>query len=58
VPPKRIPHGQLTESVRALRDVAYRFLVRCYRAGFMDEARFREAAESVGTGIDLADLDR
>ena len=57
-PPKRIPKEQLMDSLRNLRDTTYRLLVRCYHAGFIDEARFRQSAESVGTGIDVSDLRR
>jgi hypothetical protein len=57
-PPRPIRDQELKEAVRELRDAAYHFLVRCYRAGFIDEARFREAAESIGTGIDVCDLKR
>lgn len=56
--PHRVPHGALKNSLQALRDAAYHFLVRCYEAGFIDETSLREAADSIGTGIDLSDLKR
>ena len=58
LPPRPIPEGQLREALRALRDAAYHFLVRCYRTDFFDETRLRQAADSVGTGIDVGDLKR
>lgn len=57
-PPRRVPHGALKTSLQALRDAAYHFLVRCYETGFIDEIRLREAADSIGTGVDLSDLKR
>lgn len=57
-PPKRVPHGALNGALRELRDAAYHFLVRSYKAGFIDEARLREAADSIGTGVDVSDLQR
>ncbi len=56
--PKRIPDSDLKESRRALRNAAYHLLLRCYKEDFIDEARLRQAADSVGTGIDLRDLKR
>jgi len=57
-PPRRVPHGALKTSLQALRDAAYHFLVRCYETGFIDESRLREAADSIGTGVDVRDLRR
>ena len=57
-PPKRVPHGALNDALRALRDAAYQFLLQCYKTGFIDQARLRDAADSIGTGIDLRDLER
>ena len=54
--PKSVPHKELKDALRALRDTAYRFLVRCHKIGFIDEARLREAADSIGTGVDVSDL--
>lgn len=56
--PRRVPHGALKSSLQELRDAAYHFLVRCYETGFIDETRLREAADSIGTGIDVSDLKR
>ena len=52
------PQRELKEALRALRDAAYHFLVRCHKTGFIDERRLREAAELVGTGINVSDLIR
>jgi hypothetical protein len=57
-PPRRVPHGALKDALQGLRDAAYRFLVRCYQVDFIDEARLRAAADSIGTGVDLSDLKR
>jgi hypothetical protein len=57
-PPKRIPHGQFKDAVWTLRDAAYQFLLRCHKAGLIDEAKLCAAADTVGTGVDVADLRR
>lgn len=55
-PPKPVPDRELTEALRAIRDAAYHFLVRCHKTGFIDVNRLREAADSIGTGVDVSDL--
>jgi hypothetical protein len=57
-PPKRVPHGAMNDALQSLRDAAYHFLVQCYKAGFIDEVRLRKATDSVGTGVDVSDLER
>jgi hypothetical protein len=54
--PKPIPHEQLQAARRELVDSAYGFLLRCYRAGLLDEEAFRKAAASAGTSVDPADI--
>jgi hypothetical protein len=56
--PRRVPHGALKSSLQTLRDAAYHFLLRCYETGLIDENRLREAADSIGTGVDVRDLNR
>jgi len=55
-PPRRAPHQERQGAERRLRDAAYSFLRRCYRAGLLDEDAFRIACARVGTNVDVADL--
>lgn len=57
-PPTRISSSELNLARKAVRDGAYRLLVRLYRAEWIDETRLRAACEQVGTGFDLGDLER
>jgi hypothetical protein len=54
--PKAIPNSELQSARRDLTDAAYRFLLRCYKLDFIDEARLRSAVDTIGTSIDVADL--
>jgi hypothetical protein len=54
--PKSVPDKELREASQSLRDAAYRFILRCYNTGFIGEKRLREAADSIGTGVDVSDL--
>lgn len=56
-PPKRIPARERNGAVQRLRDAAYHFLLRSHRAGFLDREALRDACASVGTSVDLADLE-
>jgi hypothetical protein len=56
--PTRIPEREMKDAKQRLRDATYRFLVRCHKSGFINEDTLREAADSIGTGIDLRDLNR
>ena len=56
--PARPPETEIKDARNRLRDSAYRFLVRCHKTGFIDEQTLRDAADSIGTGVDLADLVR
>jgi hypothetical protein len=55
-PPGRIPDAELREARRALREAAYRFLVRCFNEGFIDEPALRRDCDSLGLGIEASDL--
>jgi hypothetical protein len=57
-PPKRIPHTELQAARRELIDSAYRFLLRCHKAGILDETAFLAAVQSAGTSVDPADLSK
>jgi hypothetical protein len=55
-PPTRIPHNQLEQARRAVKDAVYHFALRFYRAGMLDETALRAACERVSTSVDAADL--
>lgn len=55
-PPRRVPHRARYAAERRVRDAAYGFLRRCYRAGLLEQDAFRVACASVGTNVDVADL--
>jgi len=57
-PPRRVPKEDLNNTLRELREAAYRFLVRCHKTGLIDETQFRQAADSIGTSVDVNDLGR
>ena len=57
-PPTRIRSQELDEARRRLKDAVYHFLLRCYRAGLLDEAGLKAACERAGTSVDLKDLKR
>lgn len=56
--PKRIPSSKLDAARRSVRDAAYHFLRRLYRAKWIDDVRLRAACEQVGTSMDIEDLER
>ena len=55
-PPVRVPSSDLKEMHRELSDTAYAFILRCYRAGFLDESKVRVLCERLGTGFDPHDF--
>jgi hypothetical protein len=55
-PPRRVPDGELRDARRSLCDAAYRFLVRCFHEGFIEESVLRSACDDLGIGIAAADL--
>lgn len=57
-PPTRIASQELDAARRRLKDAAYQFLLRCHRAGLLDEISLRAACARVGTSVDDADLER
>ena len=57
-PPTRIPSEQLGEARDRIRQSCYRFLLRSYRLGLLEEPAVREACERVGVGVEAEDLER
>jgi hypothetical protein len=55
-PPRRVPAGELKNARRTLCDATYRFLVRCFNEGLLDEAALRQACGGLGIGIETSDL--
>lgn len=55
-PPTRIASQDLDAARRRVKDSTYQLLLRCHRAGLLDEAVLRAACARVGTSVDLADL--
>jgi hypothetical protein len=55
-PPTRIASRDLDAARRRVKDSTYQLLLRCHRAGLLDEAALRVACARVGTSVDLADL--
>jgi hypothetical protein len=57
-PPRSVPDTEIKETLRALRDAAYTFLIHCYKTGFIEEVKLREAMDYIGVSIDIRDLNR
>lgn len=57
-PPRRVPDADLRDARRSLTDATYRFLVRCCNDGLIPESRLRAVCDSLGIGVDAADLRR
>jgi hypothetical protein len=57
-PPRRVPDASLREARRSVTDAMYGFLVRLYHDGLLQEAQLRSVCNSLGIGIDPADLRR
>ena len=55
-PPRRVPGQELVEVRRQLRDAFYRFLIRCFHEGLLDEGASRRTCETVGVGVEASDL--
>jgi hypothetical protein len=55
-PPKRIPSQRMEEARNQLRGSALRFLLRCYRAGLVDEAAVRGASDRLKLSLENEDL--
>jgi hypothetical protein len=57
-PPVKIRDTELKEVRRALRDAAYRFLIRSYNAGLIAESTLRESVAAIGTSVEARDFKR
>jgi hypothetical protein len=55
-PPVKIPKDELESARRLVKDAAYHFLLRCYRAGLLDENNLGIMCEQIGTSVEPADL--
>jgi hypothetical protein len=55
-PPKRVSDSELTGARRAVSDATYRFLVRCFNEGLIEEATLRRECKSLDIGVEAADL--
>ena len=56
--PKSVPDHELKESRRAVRDAAYRFLVRSYNEELIDDETLRRECQGLKINIEGADLRR
>lgn len=55
-PPRRVSGAELGEARRNLCDATYRFLVRCFNEGFIQEDLFRRTCGSLDIGVEASDL--
>jgi hypothetical protein len=55
-PPVRTPAAERKKARGSLCEATYRFLVRCFREGMLDEAALRRAAGTLGIGVETTDL--
>jgi hypothetical protein len=55
-PPRRVPGGELVEARRHLCDATYRFLVRCFNEGLIDEGVLRQLCGLLDLGVEASDL--
>jgi hypothetical protein len=56
VPTLRWPAKELRDARNELCDAAYRFLLRCYHEGVMDERSLRSTCDSLQLPVDATDL--
>jgi hypothetical protein len=55
-PPRRVPNAELGEVRRRLCNATYRFLVRCFNEGLIDEDVRRRTCGSLDLGVEASDL--
>lgn len=53
---RRTSDAQRTQARHELCEACYRFLLRCFREGQLDESRLRQACEPLGVGVESRDL--
>jgi hypothetical protein len=56
--PRPLPEHELKGARRAVRDAAYRLLVRCFNENMIDESALRQGCEGLGIGVEATDLKR
>jgi hypothetical protein len=56
--PARTPAAERKKARGSLCEATYRFLVRCFREGMIDEAVLRRNCNTLGIGIEATDLKR
>jgi len=52
----RVPSRELRETRRQLCDAFYRFLIRCFREGLIDESSLRRVCGTLDIGVESSDL--
>jgi hypothetical protein len=57
-PPTRVPSAELGEAKRNLCDATYRFMVRCFNDGLIEQDLLRQTCSSLDLGIEASDLRR
>jgi hypothetical protein len=57
-PPRRIPSQEFGEARRLLCDAFYRFLIRCFNEGLLDEGSLRRTCHKLGIGVESSDVRR
>lgn len=55
-PPRRISNTDLDATRRSLSDAAYEFLLRCFRAGLVDQTMLEKMCNRAGTSLEPSDL--
>jgi hypothetical protein len=55
-PPRRVPSAELEKSRRHLCDATYRFLVRCFNDGLINESVFLGTCRRFDIGVEASDL--
>jgi hypothetical protein len=57
-PPRRVSGAELADARRDLCDATYRFLIRCFNDGLINENVLRRLCSSLELGIEATDLRR
>jgi len=57
-PPVRTSHTDLDAAYSSLSDATYEFLLRCFRAGLLDQTSLEKMCKRAGTSLEPSDLRR
>jgi hypothetical protein len=57
-PPRRVASPELSEARRHLCDATYRFFIRCFSEGLINEDVLRRTCRSLDIGVEASDLRR